>query len=98
MTIAVLPLGYYEGLPRELSNKGFVMFKNKPLPIVGRVCMNHTMIDVTDEAIRVGDSVNVISDNDSDPNSISQLTKDGNIFSYSLMTGFSESTRRIIIG
>jgi len=97
MTIAVLPLGYYEGIPRELSNKGFVMFKNKPLPIVGRVCMNHTMIDVTDEAIRVGDRVNVISDNDSNPNSISQLTKDGNIFSYSLMTGFSESTRRIII-
>jgi alanine racemase len=46
MRLGVLPLGYYEGVPRELSNKGCVTHNGVALPIVGRVCMNHTMVDL----------------------------------------------------
>jgi alanine racemase len=46
--IAVLPIGYAEGLPRSISNRGFVLVAGQRVPIVGRVCMNMAFIDVTD--------------------------------------------------
>lgn len=45
--IATLPLGYADGYPRALSNQGEVLIRGKRAPIVGRVCMNHCMVDVT---------------------------------------------------
>ena len=46
--LAVLPIGYGDGLPRVLSNKLKVMIQGKPCPIVGRICMDMCMADVTD--------------------------------------------------
>jgi len=45
--IGVLPIGYAEGIPRAVSNHGAVLIDGKRCPIVGRVCMNMTMVDVT---------------------------------------------------
>lgn len=45
--IGVVPIGYAEGIPRAVSNRGAVLVGGKRCPIVGRVCMNMTMIDVT---------------------------------------------------
>ena len=54
--IAVLPLGYYEGYPRSLSGRAHVLVRGCRAPVVGRICMNMTMIDVTDiEGVRAGD-------------------------------------------
>lgn len=54
--LAVLPIGYWEGYDRHLSNKGEVLVKGKRCPVLGRVCMNLSMIDVTDvPAVKVGD-------------------------------------------
>ena len=48
MDIAVLPVGYYEGYPRLASDRGsFVLIKGKRCPVVGRICMNMMMIDVS---------------------------------------------------
>ncbi|MEW6683282.1 MAG: alanine racemase [Nitrospirota bacterium] len=46
--IAVLPIGYADGYPRALSNRGSVLVRGRRAPVVGRVCMDLTMIDVTD--------------------------------------------------
>jgi alanine racemase len=46
--IGVLPIGYAEGIPRAVSNRGAVLVAGARAPIVGRVCMNMTMVDVTD--------------------------------------------------
>lgn len=46
--IATLPVGYADGLNRLLSNKGYMLVRGERAPIVGRVCMDQTMIDVTD--------------------------------------------------
>jgi alanine racemase len=96
--IATLPLGYYEGVPRQLSNLGLFIAKDKTeLPILGRVCMNHTMVDINKKPeLKVGDKITVISMDNEDINSIRNLSKINGLFSYSLMTGLSESTRRII--
>lgn len=46
--IAILPIGYYDGLDRGVSNLGHVLIRGQRAPIRGRVCMNLTMVDVTD--------------------------------------------------
>lgn len=68
MRIALIPVGYYEGYPLSLSNKGkvFIPRVNLFVPVVGRVCMNQIMIDVSDVAstISIGDHVELIADRD----------------------------------
>lgn len=56
--IATVPVGYADGYPRQLSNRGQMIVRGQRVPIAGRVCMDHTMIDVTDvPEARVGDQV-----------------------------------------
>ena len=56
--IAVLPVGYFDGYDRKISNRGFVLCRGKRAPVVGRVCMNMTMVDVTHiEGVTCGDEV-----------------------------------------
>ncbi len=58
MKIAVLPVGYWDGYDRHLSNKGEVIIENKKCPVIGRVCMNLVMIDVTKvKNVKVGSVV-----------------------------------------
>jgi len=59
--IATLPVGYADGLDRLLSNNYHVLIKGKYVPLVGRICMDQCMIDVTDmENVQVGDEVVII--------------------------------------
>jgi alanine racemase len=66
MTIGVVPVGYYEGLPRSLSNMGFALLNGAVIPVVGRVCMNMTIFDISrrprakmgDEVVLIGQSKN----------------------------------------
>lgn len=53
---AVISAGYSDGLPRALSNRGWVLIKERKVPIIGRVCMNMTVADVTGlQGVRSGD-------------------------------------------
>ena len=56
--IAVLPIGYADGFPRCLSNKANVKIHNKKCPVLGRICMDMMMADVTDikEEVKEGDT------------------------------------------
>ena len=96
MQIGILPMGYYEGIPRELSNCGFVTHENIIMPIIGRVCMNHTTIDLGGSGLKVGDEITVFSADPTKPNSIANIAKNNKLFSYSLLTGISSTIRRII--
>ena len=56
--IATLPVGYADGYPRRLSNRGQVLVRGQRVPLVGRVCMDLCMVDVTDVAgAALGDEV-----------------------------------------
>lgn len=71
--------------------------KIQPLNIVGRVCMNHTMIDVSGANIKVGSEVIMISSDKTKPNSVTELVKNHNLFSYGLVTNLASSVKRIIV-
>lgn len=74
--IATVPLGYFEGVDRRLSNKGFMMVQGIACPIVGRVSMNMTSIDVSEvPSARVGDEVIAISRDSNEPNSVSNIVR-----------------------
>lgn len=59
--IAVIGIGYGDGYPRQLSNRGEVLFPQGRAPIVGRVCMDVTLVDVTDlSTVQTGDTATLI--------------------------------------
>ena len=55
--VATIPMGYADGIRRSLSNRGNVVVKNTIVPIIGKVCMDSFMIDVTGLDVKVGDEV-----------------------------------------
>ena len=62
--MATLPVGYADGYSRLLSNQGSVFIKGRRAPLIGRVCMNMCMIDVSEiEDVRVGDEVVLLGEN-----------------------------------
>ncbi len=97
MRIGVLPLGYYEGVPRELSNRGIVTYGTQALPIIGRVCMNHTMIDLSGTDLAAGHEVTIFSTDPVSPNSVARLASGHQLFPYTLLAGLSSSIRRQIV-
>ena len=59
--VATIPVGYGDGYPRSLSGKGYVLIRGKKAPILGRVCMDQFMVDVTDiPDVKIGDEVTLI--------------------------------------
>lgn len=62
--VAVIPLGYAEGLPRGYATGGHVIVRGELAPMIGRICMNMTMLDVTDvRGVSVGDTVTLLGAN-----------------------------------
>jgi alanine racemase len=59
-TIAIVPAGYADGLDRRLAGNGYMLVRGKRVPIVGSVCMDMTMIDVTGMAVSPGDEVVIV--------------------------------------
>ena len=99
MIIATIPVGYYEGVDRGLSNKGFVKVSGIFCPIVGRVSMNITTIDVSEvPEIKIGDGVIVISRNKKDKNSIENMAKiiDETI-PYEIVVHIPSQLRRVVV-
>ncbi len=61
--IATVPIGYADGYSRSLSNRAFMTVNGKKAPVIGRVCMDQVMIDITGiDGVKTGDEVTVIGD------------------------------------
>ncbi len=96
MRIGILPLGYHEGVNRALSNKGIVKVGSHYQPIVGRVCMNHTLVSLEGVKAKVLDEVVIYGDQVEGKNSIVSIAKKHGLFSYSLLTDLSPDVRRYL--
>lgn len=96
--IATVPVGYYEGVDRRLSNVGALSVKGKMCPVVGRVSMNITSIDVTGISdCVVGDDVIVISDNSALPNSVVAMATQAKTIPYEILIHIPPHLRRTVI-
>lgn len=81
--IATIPVGYGDGYPRSLSNKGYVLINGKKAPITGRVCMDQFMVDVTDIGpVKVGDKVTLVGCDGSETITFEQLGDLSGRFNY----------------
>lgn len=95
--IATLPIGYNEGLPR-LSGNGYNVYNNNnKFPIIGRVCMNLSSIDIWKDNIKIWDYIEIIWYNENNENNIYQLAKINNTIPYTILTGIDRNLKRIII-
>ena len=92
MRIATVPIGYADGLSRKLSNGNGKMFVNgKAAKIVGNVCMDMCMLDVTGINCAEGDEVIVFGPH----HPITELAKDMGTISYEVLTNVSRSVKRV---
>ncbi|MCF8009172.1 MAG: alanine racemase [Halanaerobiales bacterium] len=93
--IATLPLGYADGYPRLLSNKGEVLIKGKRAPIRGRVCMDQFMVDVTKiNDLKVGDLVTLIGKEEEDEIPATELADLVGTINYEITCGISKRVPR----
>lgn len=95
--IATIPIGYGDGYPRGLSNKGHVLIKGYQAPIVGRVCMDQLMVDITEipESIQVGDRVTLIGTDGEQTITAEELGDLGDRFNYELVCDLGNRIPRI---
>jgi alanine racemase len=85
--IATIPLGYADGYSRLLSNKGEVLIRGKRAKVVGRVCMDAFMVDVSGiPEVKLGDEVVVMGRQGNDEITAHDLGKWTNTFAYEIMT------------
>lgn len=90
--IGIVPIGYADGLPRSLSNgRGQLFVKNNAAPIIGDVCMDMCMIDLTGIDADEGDEVVVFDQN----HSLKELARDAGTIPYEILTGISRRVKRV---
>ncbi|RMG22411.1 MAG: alanine racemase, partial [Methanobacteriota archaeon] len=95
--IATLPVGYFDGVDRRLSNNGYFLVHGQRAPIRGRVCMNLTMIDVTDiPNVKVGDVVTLIGRDGAEIVSADDWASWMHTINYEVTTRINPSIHRII--
>lgn len=93
--IATIPVGYGDGYPRSLSNEGYVLIHGKAARILGRVCMDQMMVDVTDiENVRFGDEVTLIGYNGNAHLRAEVLGELSDRFNYELVCDLSKRIPR----
>lgn len=97
--IAVLPIGYFDGLHRNYSGKGHVMIRGKKAPMVGNICMDFMMVDLTDVPnAKVGDPVLIFGEDEYGHYvSPEDLAQSGNSIVYELITCLGPRIQRIFV-
>jgi len=96
--IAVLPIGYADGIDRRLTNKGEVLIKGRRYPMVGTVTMDHIMVDVGDDPVSPGDEVVIWGSSPQGAIQLLEVARKIGTIPYELTCGVSKRVRRIYIG
>lgn len=98
MKIATLPVGYGDGYPRSLSNKGHCLILGRPARIVGRICMDQMMVDVTKIGrVRIGQKVVLIGSQRGESISAEYLARLAGTIPYEIACSLGSRVTRIYI-
>ena len=96
MRIATIPIGYGDGYNRALSNKGYVLIKGKKAPILGRICMDQFMVDVTHiDNVKIDEEVTLIGKDGIEEITAQELGHMAGSFNYEVVCGISKRIPRI---
>ena len=93
--ISTIPLGYGDGYPRQLSNRGEVLINGKRRPIVGRVCMDQFMVNCKSENLNAGAEVILIGEQDGQYITVEEMSKWAETIPYEILTNLNERLPRI---
>lgn len=96
-TIATIPIGYGDGYPRALSNKGQVLIRGQRMPVVGTVCMDQLMVDCGDVRVEVGDPVALIGSQGEERISAEEMARWLNTIPYEVTTQINTRVPRVFI-
>lgn len=96
--VATIPVGYGDGYPRSLSNKGYVLIHGKKAPILGRVCMDQFMVDVSDiPEAKEGDRVTLIGYDGTEHISAELMGDMSGRFNYELVCDLGKRIPRVYL-
>jgi alanine racemase len=96
--IGLVMCGYADGLPRNVSNRGNVLVRGRRAPIVGRVCMDMCMVDVTDVPdVATGDEVVLIGCQGGEEIGADEVAELGNTISYEVLSGITARVPRLYL-
>jgi alanine racemase len=97
--LGVVPIGYADGLDRRLSNKGFVTVCGELAPIVGKISMDQTIVDLTDiiakHKVQAGSQAIIIDNNPKAPNSVETMARQLDTIPYEIVTSISPRVTRL---
>ncbi len=92
--IAIVPLGYADGIDRKLgNNNGSVFIHGKRVPIIGNICMDMLMADVTGLKVKPGEKVEIFGDNIP----ITEVAEKAGTIPYEILTGISQRVKRVYL-
>ena len=98
MRIATIGAGYGDGYPRNLSGKGYVLIHGHRAPILGRVCMDQCMIDLTDvPGVKVGDEVIIMGSDGKNTISADDIAQAVGTINYEILCGFGQRLPKVYV-
>jgi alanine racemase len=94
--VATLPVGYGHGYPRSLSNRYYVLIRGKRAPILGRVCMDQMMVDVTDiPDVTVEDIAVLVGKSGDAQITVEEISGAAGSFNYEFLCGVARRVPRL---
>ena len=97
--VATIPIGYADGLRRALSNQGEMLIHGKRTTMIGRVCMDQTMLEVTKiPGVQVGDVVTIMGKDGHDQITATEMAEWLGTISYEVVCGISKRVPRVYLG
>ncbi len=98
MKLVVLPIGYYDGYDRKLSNSGRALIHGQPASVVGRIAMNMTMLDVTDIGAQPDDEVVLIGRQGNAEIRVEELAEKIGSIAYEVVARINPLIPRVTVG
>lgn len=98
MRIGTVPVGYGDGYPRSLSNKGSVLIRGKRAPILGRICMDQFMVDLSDiPEAQEGEEITLIGADGTDEITMEEIGELSGRFNYELACDLGKRIPRVYV-
>ena len=96
--LAILPVGYADGYDRAFGNNAYVLVRGRRAPVIGRVCMNHCMIDVTDvPEVKLEDEVVLLGKSGEENLTAEKLAEWAGTINYEIVTRISPLLERKVV-